>query len=423
VIVIRTLSRRELLMFGAAGFAGLVSQLGFAQGEPPAPAAVPTRQRATSCIVLWMNGGPSHLDTFDPKPGRKSCGPAKAIKTKADNIQISEHLPLLAAHMDKVALLRGVSSKEGNHQRAQELAHTGRVPNPTVQAPSIGSWILKRTKVPALDIPAFVSLGGVSADAGFFGSAYDPFVVASPGQLPDDLAPARPITATRDASRRELLDSMDRDFATRTNDAHVRARQELYKRARTMMASSAVKAFDASSEPEAARAAYGDSAFGRGCLVARRLVEVGVPFVEVTLDGWDTHQNVFERTAKQMGMLDPGMSALLSDLQARGLLQKTLVVCMGEFGRTPRINGDEGRDHHPGAFSVAMAGAGVRGGIAHGSTDADGEKVVNGNVSVPDVVATMASIMGLDPTTVEVTPAGRPIYVTEGGKPIAGVMA
>ena len=422
--MIRTLSRRELLLFGSAGLASaLVSQLGFAQGDAPTPAAVQTKRLATSCIVLWMNGGPSHLDTFDPKPGSKSYGPAKAIKTKADNIQISEHLPQLAGHMDKVALVRGVSSKEGNHQRAQELAHTGRVPNPTVQAPSLGAWVLKRTKVPALDIPAFVSLGGVSADAGFFGSAYDPFVVASPGSMPDDLGPARPVASSREASRRQLLDSMEVDFATRTSDAHVRARQDLYKRARTMMASSAVRAFDVSSEPEAARAAYGDSAFGRGCLVARRLVEVGVPFIEVTLDGWDTHQNNFERTQKQMGMLDPGFSSLLSDLESRNLLEKTLVVCMGEFGRSPRLNGDDGRDHHPGAFSIAMAGAGVRGGIAHGSTDAEGEKVVSGNVSVPDVVATMSSIMGLDPTTVEVTPAGRPIYVTEGGKPIAAVMA
>ena len=410
-------------MFGSAGFASaLVSQLGFAQGDAPAPAPVQTKKMATSCIVLWMNGGPSHLDTFDPKPGSKSYGPANAIKTRATNIQISEHLPLLAAQMDKVALLRGVSSKEGNHQRAQELAHTGRAPNPTVKAPSIGSWILKRTKVPALDIPAFVSLGGVSAGAGFFGSSYDPFVVATPGSLPDDLAPARPIAASREASRRQLLDAMDSDFATSTGDAHVRARQDLYKRARTMMASSAVQAFDVASEPEAARTAYGDSAFGRGCLVARRLVEVGVPFVEVTLDGWDTHQNNFERTEKQMGMLDPGFATLLSDLEARHLLEKTLVVCMGEFGRSPRINGDEGRDHHPGAFSIAMAGAGIRGGMVHGATDAEGEKVVSGNVSVPDVVATMASLMGLDPTTVEVTPAGRPIYVTEGGKPIASVM-
>jgi len=416
--VIRSLSRRELLAFGSAGLASaLFAELGFAQAGPEAAPAA-KKAAATHCIVLWMNGGPSHLDTFDPKPGSKAAGPGKAIKTRADNVIISEHLPLLAAQMDKVALLRGVSSKEGNHQRAQELAHTGRVPNPTVKAPSIGSWILKRTKTPALDIPAFVSLGGVSAGAGFFGNAFDPFVVQNAGSLPDDIAPARPLARSREDGRRALLDDMDGDFSKTTNDAHVTARKSLYQRARTMMSSSAVQAFDLASEPQEAKDAYGDTPFGRGCLVARRLVEVGVPFVEVTLDGWDTHQNNFERTQKQMGILDPAFSSLLTDLGARGVLDKTLIVCMGEFGRSPRINGDEGRDHHPNAFSVAMAGAGIRRGVAIGETDAEGAAVVRGNVSVPDVVATIASVMGLDPTTVEVTPAGRPIYVTEGGKPI-----
>jgi uncharacterized protein (DUF1501 family) len=215
---------------------------------------------------------------------------------------------------------------------------------------------------------------------------------------------------------------MERDFASRTQDPKVAQRQAIYGKARSMMASKAVHAFDIDDEAEAVRTAYGDTDFGRGCLVARRLVEVSVPFVEVTLDGWDTHANGFDRVKNRLDILDPAMATLMNELSARRLLDSTLVVCMGEFGRTPRINGDDGRDHHPGAFSIAMAGAGVRGGIVHGATDAEGAKVVDGAVSVPDVIATIASIMGINPYTEVSTPAGRPIRVTEKGKPIAGIL-
>ncbi|NUP07248.1 MAG: DUF1501 domain-containing protein [Polyangiaceae bacterium] len=414
------LTRRQWLSAGAAGLlAGLFAQASSAEEKTAGGAPKP---KAKSCIVLWMNGGPSHIDTFDPKAG-PTGGSFKRIATRNRALTVTEHLPQVADIADKLAVLRGVSSKEGNHQRAIELGHTGHVPNPTVRAPSIGSWVAKHRSDAGLDIPSFVSLGGPSLGAGFFGNPYDPFVIQTPGQPPDDLAPARPVTAERDNRRRKLLDSFESEFGAQTGDSQVAARHALYEKARSMMASRNIGAFDLGAESESTLQQYGDTDFGRGCVVARRLVEVGVPFVEVTLDGWDTHQNNFDRVKGRLSILDPAMSALIKDLDTRGLLSSTLVVWMGEFGRTPRINGDDGRDHHPGAFSVVMAGAGIKPGVVHGETDAEGDAVAKDGVGVPDVVATIADRMGVDPNTEVTTPAGRPIRVTQKGKPIEALKA
>lgn len=419
-------SRRDVLRFSAAGLLGALfasagsDSVSADEGAAPAPSPL---AKAKSCIVLWMNGGMSHIDTFDPKPGAKTGGTFKAISTRQRGVSLSEHLPGLAEHMDKVALLRGVSSKEGNHQRAMLLGHTGHVPNPTVDAPSVGAWVAKTRPAAGLEIPSFVSLGGPSLGGGFFGNPYDPFVVQNPGGLPDDLAPARPVSTDRARSRQAFLEGLEGDFAARSKDPQVAARRALYGSARTMMGSSTVKAFDVADESASVKEAYGDSDFGRGCLVARRLVEVGVPFIEVTLDGWDTHDDNFTRVEKRLSVLDPAMSALLAELTQRGLLDSTLVVCMSEFGRTPRINGDEGRDHYPNAFSVALAGAGIKQGITFGETDAEGTAVVKDEVGVPDVIATIAQTMGVDPRTEVTTPGGRPARVTQRGKPIASILA
>ncbi len=414
-------TRRAFSGFAASALASLLGG-GLLLGSDTARAEAPTaRAPAKHCIVLWMNGGPSHIDTLDPKEG-KVAGPGRSRATRVRDVRISEHLPMLAEQMDKVALVRGVTSKEGNHERAQELGHTGHTPNPTVQAPSLGAWVTKKRPAPGLDIPAFVSLGGPSAGGGFFGNTFDPFVAQVPGALPDDLEPVRSVGARRDAARVALLGELDASFATRTGAPEARARRELFLRARTMMGSRAVQAFDVSSEPESVKAAYGDTDFGRGCLAARRLIEVGVPFVEVALDRWDTHEDNFGRTKKLMGALDPAMASLLSELAARELLSRTVVLLMGEFGRSPRINGDEGRDHHPAAFSVAMAGGGIRGGVVHGETDAEGAAVVRDPVKVADVLATAASLLGVDPTLVEDSPSGRPIGVTQNGRRIDAIV-
>ena len=414
------LTRRDLLCAGATTGLGLVVSR-WLEASALADDAAP-KGKAKSVILLYMNGGPSHIDTWDPKTG-KVAGPNKAIKTSAPGVVISEHLPLLAAKANKLAIVRGMTSKEGNHQRAQFLLRTGYSPNPTVQHPTLAAWVNKKLGEPPSGLPGSVSLGGPSLGAGFFGVQYGPFVVQTPGQLPQNVAYGPGVDDARFEARRGLLDGLEAGFAAQTGDAKIEGRRALYGKAERLMHATALKAFDASEEPEAVRTAFGDTPFGRGCLTASRLVASGVRFVEVTLDGWDTHQDVFGRTKKLMGTLDPAMSALLDDLQRRGLADSTLVVWMGDFGRTPNINGNEGRDHFPNAWSAVLAGAGIRGGVVHGETDAQGAKVVKDAVTVPNLLATIATALGLDPADVAQSPAGRPISLTDGGAPVRAILA
>jgi uncharacterized protein (DUF1501 family) len=412
--------RRSLLRATAGGFSGLLltRMLGAKNAWADAP---PKRiAKARAVIVLWMNGGPSHVDTWDPKPGTPTGGPHKAIKTAVPDLSISEHMPLLGAQARKLCVVRGGTSKEGNHQRAQYLLHTGYSPNPTVMHPSMGGWVSRLLGDPAGGLPAFVSIGGPSAGAGFFGVQHGPFVVQKAGELPQNVAAAA--DPTRFERRRHLLDQMESRFAAQTGDGKVDGRRALYAKAMTMMQAPKLHAFDLSDEPESVTKAYGATDFGRGCLVARRLVESGVRFIEVTLDGWDTHKDNFTRTKQLMGTLDPAMSALLHDLEVRKLLASTLVVWMGDFGRTPRINANDGRDHHPGAWSCVLAGGGVRGGIVHGATDAAGDKVVAKPVTVPDLLATVTTLAGIDPAESRTSPAGRPIAITDEGTAIRELM-
>jgi hypothetical protein len=410
--------RRTVLKVGTSAlFGALVSRwLSPAGALAAAPAA-----RAHACVLLWLNGGPSHIDTFDPKPGRATGGPFKAIKARAPGMMLSEHLPLLADRGDRIAVVRSMTSKEGNHGRAQYYVHTGYAPNPTVVHPSLGGWASARLGEPHAELPAFVSIGGPSFGAGFLGVQNGPFVIQKGGQPPADVALPAGVDRARFGRRLAALDAMEVRFAQATGDAKVEGRRQVYAKAVRMMDSPKIDAFDLTAESDATKASYGDTDFGRGCLVARRLVERGVKFVEVVLDGWDTHQNDFDRTQKLMGALDPGMSALLDDLRARQLLSTTLVACMGEFGRTPRINANDGRDHWPSAWSAVLAGGGVRGGVVHGATDEDGAKVAGTGTSVPDLLATMATLLGLDPAHTEMTPVGRPISITDGGTAIRDV--
>ena len=416
------LTRRNLLRAGVTSGLGLVvsswlERAALADTVPGAARGAP----AKSVILLYMNGGPSHIDTWDPKTG-KVAGPAKSIKTNVPGVMISEHMPRLASMTNKLAIVRGMTSKEGNHQRAQYLLRTGYSPNPTVAHPSLAAWVAKRFGEPATGLPGSVSIGGPSIGAGFFGVQYGPFVVQAPGQLPQNVGYGPGVDDARFEARRGLLDRLDSRFATQTGDAKIDGRRQLYAKADRLMHASALKAFDASEETEAVRASYGDTPFGRGCLTAARLVGSGVRFVEVTLDGWDTHTEVFDRTKSLMGTLDPAMSALLADLQRRGLADSTLVVWMGDFGRTPSINGNGGRDHFPNAWSAVLAGAGVRGGVVHGETDADGAKVVKDAVTVPNLLATIATTLGMDPADMVQSPAGRPIALTDGGTPVKALL-
>jgi uncharacterized protein (DUF1501 family) len=411
------LNRRDVLRVGTGAlFAGLVSRY-----LAPRSAVAAAAPRARACIVLWLNGGPSHVDTFDPKPGPVR-GPFKAIKTRAPGMTLCEHLPRLADHGDELAIVRSMSSKEGNHARAQYYLHTGYAPNPTVVHPSLGSWACARLGAPRAELPAFVSIGGPSFGAGFLGVQDGPFVLQKAGAAPADVERAPGVDAARFARRLAALDAMDEQFARATGDAKVEGRREVYAKAVRLMQTPRLAAFDLSAEPEATRRAYGDTDFGRGCLTARRLVEAGVTFVEVVLDGWDTHRDNFDRTKALMATLDPAFAALLGDLAGRHLLGSTLVACMGEFGRTPRLNGNDGRDHWPQAWSAVLAGGAIRGGVVRGATDDDGAKVVSAPTTVPDLLATMATLMGLDPGYTTMTPAGRPISLTDDGALIRELM-
>jgi hypothetical protein len=405
-----SLPRRTLLSLGLAamGAAALRRSSKEALAEPAKPAAP-----ADSIIVLWMNGGPSHIDTFDPKPGRKVAGPLKAISTSIPGVQFGEHLPLLAREAQRLAILRGLSSKEGSHERAQSLGHTGYTPNPTAAYPSLGSWASKSLGRREPELPAYVSIGGPGGSPGFFGQAHAPFIVSTPGRAPDNTAMG--VSDERFKRRTEALTMLEDGFFKKTAGPLVPERRAVYDSAFRLMRSPKLQAFDLDNEPAASIKSYGDTAFGRGCLTARRLVEAGVRYVEVTLDGWDTHQNNFDRIKSLCGTLDPAMSSLVRDLADRSLLNRTLVLCMGEFGRTPTISSDDGRDHHPAAFSAVLAGGGIRGGRAVGQTDEDGAKVVSDKFSQSDLFATLATQLGLDPGETVQAPSGRPITLTDGG--------
>jgi hypothetical protein len=413
------MNRRDFVL-GISGFAGLAAAHALGRRRRAWAAAPPPK--ANACILLWLNGGPSHIDTWDPKPGTPAGGTFRAIPTNVPGLAICEHLPQVAEMAEHLAVLRGMTSREGNHDRAQHLLHTGFAPNPTVAYPSLGGWVAHELGDPNSDLPIFVSINGPSFSAGFLGVQYNPFIIQDVKQPLQNTDYAAGVNMVRFLKRKQALESLEDDFAARTGEAKVKGRRAVYARAIRMMYSPRLKAFDIGDESETTARKYGDSDFGRGCLMARRLIEGGVRFVEVVLDGWDTHKDNFGRTQKLMAALDPALATLLRDLDERRRLDSTLVMCMGEFGRTPKINGDDGRDHHPGAWSAVLAGGGVRGGVVVGATSDDGAQVVARPTTVPELMATAATLLGMDPDKELMTPLGRPVALTDNGKPIAEIL-
>ena len=324
--------------------------------------------------------------------------------------------------MKGLALIRSLTAKEGNHDRARHLMHTGYAPAGGADHPAFGSIVAETRAAAAQGLPGYVSIVGPGEDSGFLSSAYSPFPVKNPLRPVRHLAPARGIEGDRFERRLSLWRSLEDGFTDRRGGAYVRSRRQVAEKALTLMQSAGARAFQVEEETESAREAYGTGEFGAGCLMARRLVESGVPFVEVTLNGWDTHEDNFNRVKTLCTTLDQGFSALLDDLGARGLLSSTLIVCAGDFGRTPRINEKGGRDHHPACSSVLLAGGGVKGGQAIGSTDADGAEVRSRPVTVPDLYRTIAHFLDLNPDKTRTSPAGRPIKTVDGGAVIAEVV-
>jgi uncharacterized protein (DUF1501 family) len=417
------LSRRDFLKLSAAGVSA-VSLSGWL--NVLAARAAQNGTKTKSCILLWMDGGPSHKDTFDLKPGTRDAGEFRPIQTAVPGIEISEHFPQLAGLMRHGAIVRGMSTGEGAHGRAKVYLHTGYKEGVGgLVYPSLGAIASAELGRPDFPLPNFVSIGNRSFGAGFLGARHQPLIVSDPARGVENL---RPAVGEREFSDRVgLLEEMEaafhRDYQAETAAAH----HTTYRRAVTLMQSKEAKAFDLSQESEATRARYGNGKFGEGCLLARRLVETGVPFVEVTLGGWDTHQNNFSRVKALSQQADPAMSALITDLKERGLLDGTLVIWMGEFGRTPKINSrgaQPGRDHYPRAWSTVLFGGGIKGGQVVGKTDKEGASVVERPVSTIDFMATVCRVLGIDYTKKNHTAIGRPIRIVDRGEePIAELFA
>jgi hypothetical protein len=381
--------------------------------------AAELRKQGKSMILLWMGGGPSQLETFDPKPGHENGGPTKAISTSVPGIKIAQGWEQTAAVMDDLAIIRSMTNKEGSHPRATYQMHTGYIPSGSVKHPSLSANIAKEISDPDFDLPAVVSVGRTQG-AGFLGVNYEPFNVDNPGTMPQNVTTTVP--SSRYRRRLGLLDRLEGEFESRGGGVVVRNHRELYGKTSNMVLSSDLSAFDIGSESKSLKDRYGDSNFGRGCLLARRLVEAGTTFVEISSRGqggnWDTHQDVFERTTDLAAMIDPATATLITDLKDRGLLDNTLVVWMGEFGRTPRVNPRGGRDHYPRVFNAVIAGCGIRGGQVIGSSTADGSAVANDPVTVSDMFCSICQALDVDPRKENLSPLGRPMKIVDGGAPV-----
>ncbi len=421
-------SRRDLLRIATASIGGIS-----ASGWLPRLAQASEGKRPPkACILLWMAGGPSQMETLDPKPGNKNGGPTKAISTVVPGIELSNNFPLLAKQMKDVALIRSMKTREGDHGRATQLMMTGYRPmGGAIEYPVLGSLVAQRLELPHSQLPGFVSVAPFrlgNLGAGFLGPKYAPLLVSGASNDPTTRANLTvenldPVGVDRAAlaERQQLLDIMRGGVPGAATSSLKHA--AVYDQAMRMVETRGEGAFNLDEEPTELRDAYGRSRFGQGCLLARRLVERGVPFVEVALDSsggasWDSHLNNFSTVKTMCETLDPAWATLLQDLRDRGMLESTLVVWMGEFGRTPKINPQQGRDHFPDAWSVALAGGSIAGGQVIGATTPDGMEVKDRPVSAADLFATVLESIGI-PSSSTNQMGDRPIgIVDQGGTPV-----
>lgn len=409
--------RRQFLAAGAGALAWLTPL-----GTLLARAAEKTQTPAKSVIVLWMGGGPSQLETFDPKPGTDIAAGTKAINTAARGVQLAAGLEQLADQMAHVSLVRSLWSKEGDHERGTYTLKTGFRPDPTVTHPSLGAIVCHDLPGSGVEIPRHVSIlpNEWPARGGTLGAEYDAFKIFDPADKVPDTTPH--VSNERFEQRLEDLKVVEDAFAQgRGKRVEATGHKDTMERAKRMMSSEQLKAFDVSREPESVRKEYGNTPFGRGCLAARRLLEVGVRCVEVTLGGWDSHANNHEICTRLKQTLDPAFAALLRDFQRRNTLKDTVVLCVGEFGRTPQVNALGGRDHWPHNFTAAVAGGGLRGGLAIGESDPAGGKEPKDKHPVANLHATVLKALGIDHEKTIRGPLGRTIPRSEG-TPIAALL-
>ncbi|NND97182.1 MAG: DUF1501 domain-containing protein [Pirellulaceae bacterium] len=402
-----TLNRRNFIgRSSALGFSSLLGgriHQSLAAGDPAG--------RFRRCVVLWMGGGPSQLDTFDPKPG----SPRKSIATAVSDIRFAETLPGLAARADSLCVVRSIGSGEGEHARATELLHTGFSPMPSFPRPPIGSFLSQARDDPGF--PRYVTLGGTGFGPAFLGNDHGPFVI-------EDVQAAKQQLDRVAQNRRalDLISKFNADYSATTFAAAVSQRSARIASVRKLLQTPFPDALDLKSVKNTDRERYGDDPFGQRALTALRLLKLGVPFVEVQLGNWDTHVDNMRRTDRLCRQLERPWLALMDDLQASGLWDDTLLVWMGEFGRTPQVNGNGGRDHFPETTPVVLAG-GKLGGKVVGATSPNGTRRLGSQHTIADLVATIATLLGLDVDQVYETDFGSPTTLTDGGQPIDQIVS
>ena len=380
--------------------------------------ATDMKKRHKAAILLWMGGGPSTMDIWDLKPGAPTGGQFKQISTSADGVAICEHMPLMASQMHHMSIVRSMSTREADHMRGRYYMHTGYVPNPNVEHPSYGSVISHELagQVADLEIPPFVSVGSGSVGPGFLGMTWAPFVVDSNGNVRNlDMG----IDPARLTQRLKMLETIEDKFIGEKRGGSAEDHKKVIEKTVKLMTSKQMDAFKVTKESKETQDKYGTTGFGRGCLLARRLVEAGVSFVEVDLGGWDMHADIFPTLAdRKLPELDKAMSALVSDLADRGMLDDTVIIWMGEFSRTPNINGGGGRDHWARSWSTVVGGGGFKRGVVVGETSSDGKEVITEPYSSQDVMASVLKSLGVSLETTFTAKNGRPMKIANSGKVI-----
>lgn len=388
------------------------------------PKQVPT---ARSVIFLYMAGGMTHIDTLDPKPENKDVmGETTAIDTSADGIQLGHWLPKTAKQMHNATLLRSLNTNQGAHAQANYLLHTSYQRRGTIVHPTMGAWVSRFTEKLNSTLPSNVRINGGSdvLGAGYFEKKHGPLPLGNPNAGIQNVDMAGYVDQDMYNKRMEISSKFNKSFSSTYPQKQIRAYTDLYDDAVRLMKSDDLKAFDLTNEPQPIRDMYGANNFGQGCLLARRLVETGVRFVEVQLGGWDMHNQVFDALETRAEQLDSGLSSLLLDLERNGMLSNTLVVLASEFGRTPEVKaGRIGRDHHPTSFSALLAGGGVKGGYVHGKSDERGHYVEEAGVGMQELNATIAHTMGINVNKTIYSPSGRPFKVAHDGSVINEILS
>lgn len=419
------LSRRHLLAMAARAAlgVGMVPAIGSLASAAP----VVRKGKAKRLIYLYMAGGMSHLDTFDPKPGAESQGETAAIGTNVPGVQVGEFLPILARQCDRLAIIRSMTTQTADHEQGEYLMRTSYEQIATERHPSLGPWIQRLLGRHNTTLPDTVLIGASPRHpaAGFLDPTFSPLPIGDPNKGLENTTSPSYLTEQSFAKRMELIDTFDRQFRRRYPLQAVQSYTDFYDQATHLLSSGELKAFDLREEKDADRDRYGRTSFGQGCMLARRLIEHDVRCIDVTLGGWDMHNSLWDPATlpARAGLLDQAVGALLDDLAARGLLDETLVAVATEFGRSPQVNYTGGRDHHPAVFSAVLAGAGIKGGVAYGRSDADGHGVDEDGVDPADLNATIAAAMGLPREEVVMSPTLRPFKVAHDGTPIMQLLS